>query len=206
MSQEIDLRTTQRLIIQQRFEIAEFIGIESRNKFEIGDQDGRPIAYAAEQGKGILGFLLRMFLGHWRTFEIHFFNLDRQLFMRALHPFRWYFQRLEIFDATGRFIGALQKQFAILNKLFVVEDANGRILLTMTSPIWRIWTFPFTRAGKQVACIRKKWGGLLTEGLTDKDRFAVEYDDPSLSAEERQLILAAALFVDLQYFERKARS
>jgi hypothetical protein len=55
-----------------------------------------------------------------------------------------------------------------------------------------------------VATVEKKWSGLLTEAFTDKDNFAVKYDDPNLSNEERQLVLAAALFIDLQYFERKA--
>jgi hypothetical protein len=32
----------------------------------------------------------------------------------------------------------------------------------------------------------------------------VEFTDARLNLEERQLILAAALFIDLQYFERKA--
>ena len=58
---------------------------------------------------------------------------------------------------------------------------------------------------RSTALIEKKWSGLLTEMFTDKDNFRVAFLDPGLSAEQRMLVLAAAVFVDLQYFERKAQ-
>lgn len=192
------------LFVRQRYEIGELFGFESRNKYEIVNKEQQPIAFAAEQQKGFFGFLFRQFLGHWRTFDIHLFNPERQLLLIARHPFRIFFQRLELTDSSGTFLGAIQQRFSILSKRFDVIDRHGRVILQVSSPIWKMWTFPFIRGSRKVATVEKKWSGLLTEAFTDKDNFAVKYDDPNLSNEERQLVLAAALFIDLQYFERKA--
>jgi uncharacterized protein YxjI len=192
------------LIVQQKRELAELIGIETRNKYAIEAEDGAPIAYAAEQQKGILGILLRQILGHWRTFEIAFFGPDRQPLMTAVHPFRFFFQRLEVSTADGRSLGAIQQRFAFLHKKFDVQSSDGRVLMTVASPFWRIWTFAFERMGREVARIEKKWGGLLSEAFTDKDRFRVQFADSSVTGDERMLLLAAALFIDLVYFEKKA--
>lgn len=198
-----DLQASSAFVVRQRKELAELFGFESRNKYEISTQDGRAIAYAAEQQKGFLGFLLRQFLGHWRRFEIHFFSPGRQPLMVARHPFRVFFQRLEVADPQGRPLGALQQRFSILSKRFDVEDAVGNVVMTVRSPIWKIWTFPFERDGQTVAAVKKKWSGVLKEMITDADNFLVEAS-PQVPAAHRALLLASAVFIDLQYFEKKA--
>jgi uncharacterized protein YxjI len=199
-----ELTTLPALYVRQRRELAELIGFETRNKYAIQDERGRDLGYAAEQQKGFLGFLLRQFLGHWRTFEITVFDAARQPVLRAIHPFRWFFQRLEVWRADGSYVGALQQRFGIFTKKFDVEDTSGRVVLTVRSPFFSFWTFPFTRDGRVVAAVEKKWTGLLAEAFTDKDTFRVRYDDPALDETDRVLVLASALFVDLIYFEKKA--
>ena len=202
----VSLRHHQRLIVRQRRELAELFGFETRNKYEIASESGGALAFAAEQQKGIAGFLSRQFLGHWRSFQIKFFSPDKQEFLTARHPFRWFFQRLEVIDAGGRLLGAIQRRFSILTKRFDVEDANGRVIMQVASPFWRLWTFPFVSisSGREVARVSKRWAGVLNEVFTDKDNFAVELLDPGLGDAERALVLAAAIYIDLQYFERKA--
>ena len=191
------------IMIVQRRELAELFGIETRNKYSI-EANGAPFAFAAEQGKGGLAFLARMFVGHWRTFEIHFFDNSRQLVLRVVHPFRFMFQRLEVSSAAGRMIGAIQQRFAIFSKRFDVTDATGRLLLSVRSPLWRPWTFSFERDGRELARVEKKWSGMLQEAFTDADRFRVAFESPELGLDERSLVLAAGIFIDLQYFEKKA--
>lgn len=190
--------------ISQRKELAEvLLGAETRNKYEIRDAQGASIGFAAEQGAGFLAFLARMFMGHWRTFEVTFFDAQRKAVLRAVHPFRFFFQRLEIFDASGTALGALQQRWAVFSKRFDVEDAAGRVILEMRSPLLKVWTFPFFRGETEVGRIEKKWSGGLAELLTDADNFRLSFSGGASSA-ERRLMLAAAVFVDLQYFERKA--
>jgi uncharacterized protein YxjI len=197
------LQRAPELHVVQRKEIDELFGFETRNKYSI-QLDGQELLFAAEQGKGGLAFFARTFLGHFRTFEIHFFDVTRQLVLRAVHPFRWFFQRLEVSFADGRPIGAIQQRFAVFSKRFDVEDASGQVLLRVSSPFYRPWTFAFLRNEAEVARVEKKWSGLLSEAFTDADRFRVLFQAPDLRPDERALVLTAAVFIDIQYFEKKA--
>lgn len=198
------LQRVSALRVRQRRELAELVGFETRNKYAIESEDGRPLGFAAEQGKGFLGFLLRQFLGHWRPFEVTVFDEARQPVLTARHPFRIWFQRLDIQSADGTPMGALQQRWAVFSKKFDVLDAHGQVLLTVSSPLWRVWTFPFRRGDSQVAVVQKRWSGLVREAFTDADDFRVEFSDSQLSSRERALVLTAAIFVDLVYFEHKA--
>ena len=197
------IRHATQVLIQQKRELAELIGFETRNKYEI-QIAGQVAGFAAEQQKGVLGFLMRQMLGHWRTFEILIFSTSKKVVVRAHHPFRFFFQRLEVLSPEGQLWGALQQRFALLHKKFDLEDASGQVVLEVRSPIWRPWTFPFVVRGQERAVVRKKWGGVLREGFTDADRFELEFKDAELSYEERLVLVASALFIDLQYFERKS--
>ncbi len=194
------------VMMKQRKELAELFGYESRNKYEVRDPSGAVILYAAEQGSGLGASIMRQLMGHWRSYEIHVFDAARNVVVRAIHPFRWFFQRLEVVGADGRRIGALQQRFAFFSKSFDVEDAQGRTVMTVRSPIWRPWTFPFERAGRQVAVVAKKWSGALTELFTDADSFRIEFSAQELTPDERALLLAAGVFIDMQYFEQKAHT
>lgn len=191
------------LYVRQKRELAEFFGFETRNKYAISTPDRREVLYAAEQRSGLLGALAMLLLGHWRTFDIAFFDQERREVFRAHHPFRFFFQRLEIY-ANGQLVGALQQRFAFFSKRFDVLDANGQLLFEMRSGFFRVWTFPFFRGDEQVAVVEKKWSGVFNELFTDKDNFRVAFG--GLPEAHRMLVLAAAVFVDLQYFERKAES
>ncbi|MBY0515461.1 MAG: hypothetical protein K2P81_01030 [Bacteriovoracaceae bacterium] len=194
-----------RFKLQQIHEWAEWIGYETRNKYSLTDLVGNPVGFAAEQQKGLFGFVMRQFFGHWRRFNIDIFNTNRELALRLNHPFRWFFQRIEVLDAEGVMIGALQQKFSFFTKSFDVEDPRGKVRYQVRSPIWRIWTFSFTKHGHEVAEVKKRWSGLISEVFTDRDNFLLTMKGPNLDAEDRLLILAASIFVDLQYFERKAR-
>jgi uncharacterized protein YxjI len=196
------LERAQELFVVQRRELAELFGFETRNKYsiELGETQ---LFFAAEQGKGGLAVLARQFLGHFRRFEIAFFDSARAPVMRAIQPFRWILQRLEVALESGRPLGALQQRFSIFYKRFDVLDANGRVTMQVASPFFRPWTFSFQRDGREVARIEKKWSGLLREMFTDADRFRVVFVD-SLDRDERLLLLAAAIFIDLRYFEKTA--
>lgn len=203
----MDLQKTNQVLVVQRREWAELFGFETRNKYEIFDQNQQRIGFAAEQQKGFLGLLLRQFLGHWRSFEVHFFNERREQVMVSRHPFRFFFQEFHIYDQQNRQIGRCEQRFGILTKKFDVYNEKEQLMLTMRSGFFKFWTFPLKdTSGHQRALIQKKWSGFLTEAFTDADKFLITYEDPRLTAGERQIILALSVFTDLQYFEKKANS
>lgn len=78
--------------------------------------------------------------------------------------------------------------------------------MSTRSPLWKPWTFAFSANGRAVAVVQKKWSGLLTEMITDADNFLIQVSDPALPLGHRVLLLAAAIFIDLQYFEKKAQA
>lgn len=192
------------LVVAQRKELVELLGFETRNKYEICLRSGQPIGFAAEQQKGIIGFLLRQFFGHWRSFEIAFFDVMRNPILVANHPFRWFFQCLTVVTAQGQLLGKIERRWAWFSKRFDVVDAQNALLLTVQSPLWRPWTFSFERNGVVVAVVKKRWSGALKEMFTDADNFAVDFEPGPVSPLERRLLLAAAVFIDLMYFEQKA--
>src|SRR4051812_35253254 len=132
--------TAKELSVRQRKELAELVGFETRNKYEIQDGSGTAIGFAAEQGKGFSQAFGRHFLGHWREFEVHVFNNHRGLAMKLWHPFRWFFQRIEVSDANGTPLGAMEKRLTLLNIRFDIEDARQGILMEVHRPFWTPWT------------------------------------------------------------------
>jgi len=194
------------IYVRQKFEIAEIFGFETRNRYQMQTEDGQLFGYCAEPKVGFGDAIMRQFFGHWRVFNIVGTDMDNQQVFRAHHPFRWFFQRLDVFGAGDRPVGSLQQRFAWLNKKFDFLDTRGRVIMTMTSPFWKIWTFPIQKNGRDVSIIEKKWSGLSKEIFTDADNFRVRFIDGKLTADERLLLLAGAVFTDLLYFETKASS
>ena len=195
------------LIVSQKIELAEvLIDYESRNKYTIYGSNRAPVAYAAEQGKGFLAILMRALLKHWRTFEIHLFTPDRRLVAKATHPFRWFpfNECILVHDAQGTYLGAIQRRFSFFSKIFDILSPSGDVLLSVKSPLWKPWTFEFMSQGQRHAIIEKKWSGMLKEMFTDADTFRLGFDNPNLHDGTRWVLIAAAIFVDLQYFENNA--
>lgn len=200
------LNSLQKISIKQKKELGELVGFETRNKYSIETPEGKQIGFAAEQQKGFFGFLFRQFLGHWRTFNILVFDEFKKPILTAKHPFRFFFQRLDLYKNDNSLVGSIQQRFGIIYKKFDIEAPNGNVIMTMQSPLWRIWTFPIYKNDNIVSTIRKKWSGLLKETFLDADNFTVEFSHPNLTLEEKTIITIGAIFIDLKYFEKKASS
>jgi hypothetical protein len=202
-----ELKNHSRLIVRQRRELAELFGFETRNKYEICDEQNNIIGFCAEQNKDFLSFISRQVFGHWRSFELHFFDENKQEVMKTIHPFRLFFQEFTVTDQSNKKIGRIVQRFGIFTKKFDVFDTRNKLVFRMRSGFFSFWTFPFENIiGKQRAVLRRKWSGAFKELFLDADNFLIEYNDEKLDENERKLILAASVFTDLQYFERKAKS
>ncbi len=203
----MDLTKSQQLVVVQKKELAEIFGFETRNKYEIFDEHQQLIGFAAEQQKGLLGFLFRQLLGHWRTFEIHFFDSNRKEVLISKHPFKFFFQEFHVYNNSGQLLGYAKQRFGILTKKFDVYNERNELLFNMRSGLLSFWTFPIVSPqGIERAVIQKKWAGLLTEMFLDADKFLVSFKDAKLNQNEKSLVLALSVFTDLQYFESKGDS
>lgn len=190
-----------RLVIRQTKEWGEIlIGFEARNRFEILDDSGTLLGRAAEEEGGFGRMLARNFFGKCRACRVHVCGPDGRELGRGEKPFRWFFHRMDVFDGDRR-IGAIQRRWAWFDRRFSVENAEGREVMTILSPLFRIWTFKLLYEGREVGRISKEWGGLLREAFSDADTFGVEFGDERLPAEVRKLLLVATFLVDFTCFE-----
>lgn len=206
MKQSTDFLKDARLLhVQQVHEAFELLGFETRNKYQIIDDDGKPVAYAAEQSTGLGGTILRQILGHWRAFSVIIFDQNKKPLYEMQFPFRWFWKTLYLSTPEGRRIGHLQQRFAIFRKKFDVYDVNGRLLANINSSFFRFWTFEFQNNGRSIGKIQKKWSGMLSEIFTDKDNFVVTFNS-ELEEDKRALMLATSIMVDIIYFENNKKS
>lgn len=194
-------------VVCQRKESLELaLGIETANAYDVHDFYGRRVLRVAEREGGFWGGVVRQFGGH----EIAEFELDvvderGAPVLHLSHPPRCFLQRIEVRSGSGRLLGWFEQCFTFADRKFQVHDAHGRVLLVVDAGFFSSWTFPFVRPnGERVATVQKEWSGLLTEAFTDADRFRLSFDSPHLGADERALLLAATIFIDLTWFEENA--
>lgn len=197
----LDLREHGHILIKQRREIVEFMGIETRNKYDIYGTHSKAIAFVEEQGKSALSMIFRNIFGHWRQFQFHIFAPDGTPLLIVNHPFKLFMPRLELRTFDGREIGAVNQKISLFSKKYTLSTVGNPKVLKTESPLWRPWQFTFSRESKEVALLQKKFSGLFHEIFTDKDNFALSFYDTHLTQEERLLILASALLIDITSFE-----
>jgi uncharacterized protein YxjI len=193
--------------VLQKFELAEVFGFEGRNKYSLADMNGETIGFAAEQGKGIIGWFLRQFLGHWRRFDVTIFDNQRKPVLQIKHPFRWFFQKMDVCLPDNRCIGSFEWKLFFFRRGFNVLDRKGQLLFEVKTERTLLgWRFDVFTGSRRRAEIAKQFSGVMSELFTDRDEFIVSFDDERLDENERSLLVAAAIFTDLQYFESKAHS
>lgn len=192
-----------RLSVRQRKRWWEILlSFEMRNSYDVYDQSQQPALRVQELGTGFGAFIKRVFLGPLRPFRAQVTDTAGQQGVLALHrPFRFIFHRLEVTTAAGERVGAIQRRWSWLRRIYVIEDAQGRVVADLFGPILRPWTFEL-RVDQQVqGIISKRWGGLVKEMFTDADNFGVDLarvPDPQL----RALAFAATVLIDVVHFER----
>jgi len=206
MSLDAIVGDRQRIMVHQTKEWGEIlVGFESRNKFELRDEAGEKLGLAAEEGGGFGAMMGRQFFGHCRKATVHIYDNQGQPLGRGEKPFRWFFQRMEVFDGDQR-LGAVERKFSWLKRRLVVENAAGEPVMEIVGPILLLGrgTFKLMFQGQEVGRISKKWGGLLREAFTDADIFGVECE-PTVPAELRKILLVATFLIDFTYFENNNR-
>lgn len=190
----------ERVLIKQTKEWGEILlGFESKNRFELLDEGGARLGYAAEEAKGLGQWFLRNLFGRCRQAKIHVYDPAGNEIGRGEKPFRWIFHRMEVIDGGVR-IGAVQRKWAWFHRIFAIENAAGEEVMLLKSPFFRPWTFTLWFQGSEAGVIRKKWGGMLKEFFTDADMFGVEFGS-HVPAEVRKLLVVATFLVDFTCFE-----
>lgn len=190
--------------IKQVVEMGEvLLGFEGRNKYVI-NLGLIGSGYALEASTGVMAFIKRQILRSHRPLDVEVFDPHGNLTFRFTRPFFFFFSDLRVETADGTHIGTVHRRWSwTFAKVYDLCDERGRVFARVHSPFWRIWTFPLKDPkGREVAVIQKKWGGFLRESFTDADRFTVEFGEAlRWPPEQRAVIFAAALSIDMDFFE-----
>jgi len=185
--------------IKQKLEI--FTGFECKNKYRVLDAGGSELFVALERGEGVGSALIRQFLKNARPFTMQILTPEGDLVLTVKRPFRFWFQKVDVFDARDRQLGSVEMRFSILKKLYTVTLGNGDSC-GLIGPLFRPWTFHIDRPGDAQGLIQKKWSGALTELFTDADNFGVTFPvtaDTRLKA----VLLGAVFLIDQVHFENR---
>ncbi|MFT6081872.1 MAG: hypothetical protein ACJA0V_000673 [Planctomycetota bacterium] len=194
-----------RVMIRQQKEWGEILlGFESKNRFELSDDEGQRLGLAAEESSGFGAMFARNFLGKCRKATIHIYDDAGNRVGRGEKPFSWFFHRMEVYDGTKK-IGAIQRKWSWVSRKFAIENEAGREVMQIYSPIFRIWTFKLMLEDQEVGRISKKWGGMLKEMFTDADVFGMEVDE-TVPNELRAILLVATFLIDFTCFENNSKS
>lgn len=194
--------TFQRLTVRQRKRWWEIlVSFEMKNQYDVFDQTQQPVLRVREEGSGFLSLLKRLFLGPARPFTASVTDpAQARVWLRLDRPFRFVFHRLEVHGADGRLLGAIQKKWSWVRRIYQVESAQGQVVAELFGPILKPWTFEVRVRGEMRGAIRKRWSGWGKEMFTDADNFGIEL--ANLAPELKVLAFAATVLVDVVHFER----
>jgi uncharacterized protein YxjI len=201
------MEQTNEIFIRQVKEWGEILsGFETSNKYKVLNSKGEQVAFLAERGGGIWKFLMRQVFRSHRNLEISVFSNTNQEILSLHRPFYWFFSDMFINEGPNRNIGLVRSRFALLSHTFELIDERGKVFGFVKAPRLRFWNWKFTiydASENEVGVISKNWGGLLREMFTDADQFGVQL--PAWSWEQRAILFASAVTIDLDFFENKKR-
>ena len=192
------LSAVSQLVIAQKKEWGEvLLGFEGKNRYVVVEPAGGDL-YAAVEASGSL--IRRFLLRGLRPFTIEVLDLAGQPVLRVERPFRFYFHEASVTDASGRPLGSLRREFALLRRVYTVTAPTGDMSFSLFGRLLRPWTFEIRKNGRSSGKIAKKWSGALKEGFTDADNFSLVFD-PSMSVDEKAFFLGAVFLIDFVHFE-----
>ena len=115
------------------------------------------------------------------------------------------FSHLYVSDEDGNLIGSLKRSFKLLGRRISILDTEGAMRSEIRGGLFRPHTFMVYSDGDEVARITKRWSGLGREMFSDADTFQVGMDLERVDLGFATLILAAAIAIDLDFFESGGR-
>lgn len=195
---------SQQIMVKQLFEPIELVlNWETKNRYLILDENNNQIAIAIEKSKGPMDHLGRIFLGHWRSFEVIIFDNNQNPILKLQMPWQFFMRTLFIKTLEDEVIGQVVQKFSIFYKKFNLFTKSNIPFAKINSPFLKFWTFEIHSREKKLGTIQKKYTGLFSELATDKDDFKLNFASNSLSDEQKLILLSTVILIDIVYFERK---
>ncbi|KAJ3388147.1 hypothetical protein HDU84_000227 [Entophlyctis sp. JEL0112] len=186
------------------------IGYEQANKYAITDHNGSNVGFIAEEEQSFVGTILRQVMGTRRSFNAVVLDSQGEIVLRISRPVKWFLNsEITVTDKDGKLIGSVQQNWHFIRRkydLFVQQKQFAII----DSPFLS-WNFAIEdEDGGVLSVVNRSFGGFARELFTDTGVYAIHLDilPPSrpVSLDERAVILACAINVDIDYFSQHSNS
>ena len=110
--------------------------------------------------------------------------------------------------AVGQ-VGRIERSLQPLVRKYELRDAAGEVFAYLRSPIWKLrmsFQVQAPAGGEPVGGIRQRLTGWGREYFTDLDDFVIEFGRRPWTLEERSVLIAAAIVIDLEAYDARLRA
>lgn len=178
-------------------------GWDKANWYDIRGYGGT-VLQVAEERRSVWDDLIRNFFqNHGRKL----FVLDKYGQQILLELYRRWFVLVASMEVRiaegGPRLGKVRRTLNPIFKIYQLFDARGEQFATISGGLFRFWNYEIREhpGNAVVGRIRKRWSGLRQEMYTRGDKLTIEFGERDWTIEERSILLAAVIAIDLDAFE-----
>jgi uncharacterized protein YxjI len=192
------------MLDRQRFFIREQVAmLKTVDSYDILDPDTEEvIGQAREEISGLVQALRWIISKKLMPTTIVIRDADGEELFSIYRPVTFFRSQVEVRNAKGNRIGYFKSKILSLGGGFWVYDNKDRQVAEVKGD-WKSWNFRFlTEDGEELGVVTKKWAGLAKALFTSADNYMVSIaDDLADDETTKKLLLAAALAIDVVYYE-----
>ncbi|KAI9203480.1 Scramblase-domain-containing protein [Polychytrium aggregatum] len=187
------------------------IGYEQANKYSITDASGNNVGFIAEDESTFTGSLLRQLMRTRRAFGADILDRNGQLVLKVRRPVKWLLNStISVLDSHDQCIGEVKQSWHPWRRkydLFVGKRQFAVIDVPLLA-----WDFEICDEGSgSLGSINRNFSGFAREIFTDSGQYVIRMDATeqkvrSLALDERAVMLACAINIDIDYFSRHSNT
>ena len=142
--------------------------------------------------------LLRLFLNKAMfPFLLEIRDMDNDLQASITRGWTFWRSKITITDHKDQMVGMIKQKFKLFKPTFIIEDANGTLLATITGD-WKAWNYNIQDANQSnIGTINKKWNGIVKEAFTRADKYYVAIVPEYAEDLSKMAIVSAAITIDM---------
>jgi uncharacterized protein YxjI len=189
-----DLLSHDVLVISQKPKL-----IEMMDEYRVFDDAGNQIGTIREVEQSTTKKAVRLFSGvdQFLTHKLGVFDSDGQQVLMLERSAKLMKSKIKVSDAKGAERGAILQDNVVGKKHFAIVDVTGDRIGSIDGDNRMSWDFAIHDSmGVEVGRITKQWAGILKEGYTTADTYALQVES-EVSPDLRLLMFASAAGLDV---------
>jgi len=177
--------------------------LKFENSYQVYNNKGDKIGAVRQKLTFKQKMLRLLFKKQMLPFLLDIVNINNELVASVSRGWTFFMSRITIQDAHGSKIGTIQQKFKVFKPTFKIFNSS-EILIAEINGDWKAWNFIITDASNvQIGTISKKWAGAMQEIFTSADKYNVTFDSNYSNKENKVVILAGAITIDMVLKEFK---